>query len=689
MNKNQILLKKGLIHFENGGQDNLSMAMSCQAELMKYGYMLDKPAFQLIQSLDSSDIKDFHKDVITYLKEMTGDTRTYKPLFGNFPSDVMSLSNSEMAYLQLLHYWTNSTFNVETQILEITFEEIDYKIITTASDEDVINIYVRTSGSGQSLTPVDIQILKWFATQTEFELPVVDVPFKENLSVLVNLIPGLKVKTVTDVLRVAEVMSGGDGTLPPMPRTKHKRSKLIKYQLSDMNKDRILNMFENSNLDLREMNTGSKYGRFIRLSEIIKPGKNKSKYPKTFNAFNVLRNQKRKGKSVGHDKIRTWYYDLNTAFKVDLITGLKKLSERPGEFIRKVDWLVRKYNRPKQIELILQYLTNCAPSNKTLFEVYTHFSERNDKVSNRSVFIKGARKPVELPKLQAIPDNLIDSIKDTILNSIKNKFSELPLMGRVYIDTDLKKIPLPTNMRSLSESLIPVIRGQRTPLNIDTPIIRAFVHWYNDGKRKQGCDIDLSAVLLTENGKVLHVGWNGDKRNSHAIYSGDVTNQTGACAEYIDIDVKKSLQSGYRYVLLDARDYRTGGFSTYKECVTGFMGLQTQVGGSTWRPDTIKNCIKITTSGDGVLLCIIDLSTLEYIWLDIDSTKNMVSNDLKNVSTLVKKYSKPPELSVYDLIEWHVDARKGLKVPPEDADEMYLYDDYSKDYTKILPLMGV
>lgn len=692
--KNKILLRKFGVHFKEGSTRNLSAAMSVQSDLMKYGFMLDGPAFDALANQDLADIKEFYTEVVTFLKEATGANKDFKPLFGNFPKDVLSMPVTERRYRQYIHYLTNQTFEFQSLTQKDDpeiFQEINYKMLKLFSNEDVINIYVRLAESGTSLTPVDQEILKWFGYQEEFTLRPVTIKFKENLVLLYNLIPGLKLNTVTDVLRLATHMSGGDASLPPIPGNKFKRSQYPKFNLTSLQKEQVFELLENSNLNLDEMNTSSRYGRFIRLAETL--GKIDSNiYPRTFNAFRHLRNQVRKGKPNGYEKIRSWAYNVDQAFKRSFKDGVTKLAERPGEFIRKIDWMVR--TQPNQLELILSTLAKISEnaSNKTLFEVMTHFKERNLKVENRTVFIKGHRKPVTLPKLSLLDQTVIDSIEDQIWKTIFDKFRLLEPMGSVYIDPELRKIPLPTNMRSLSDSLIPTIRGQRTPLGVNPEepgIVRAFCHWFNDGSRRNGCDIDLTGILVGKNGKTMRIGWNGEHKNAFSLYSGDITDRRGACAEYIDIDIKKAVAEGYAYLILDARDYRHGGFHTYSQCVTGFNIVSGMSASISWKPNSIANCSKLTTKSDGCILAAIDLKSLEWITIDVDSSGNTASGSMKDIQAMLNKYIVEPKMSIYSILEAHVLARKGMLTTPENAEEQFLFTDFSTDYSKILPWMGV
>lgn len=690
MNLDRIFIDKRFVYFEDASQDNLALAMSCQSELMKYGFMLDRNGFEQLQKADAARIAEFYKNTCAWLKDISGSSRTYTPLYSDFPRGVLSLSESERRYMQMIHYLTHATFDLNLEPVPSELEHVEYKIIKGGSEEDLIELFKRLAETGTAITPTDLSILKYIASNVP-NLPPVNVKFKENLASLINAIPTLKVGTVTDVLRIATVWSGGDVALTPLRnQQKYGFSRRPigvdspKFNLTEKQIVRILDLFESSNLNLDEMNTSGRYGRFIRLGEVIHPGKYKNEYPKTFDAFNRLRNQKTLG------KLRSWHYNVEQAFKRSFKDGLDIISQRPGEFLRKIDWIIRKYcqNNPANIHLLELALLKVAEgsSNKVLYEVYTHLEKRRSMESTRSVFIKGSRKPTVLPVLPPLSNDLVDSLQDMILDVLKTKFKTLAPLGKVWIDPELRKIPLPTNMRTLSESMTPTIRGTRVPIGIDSEVIRMFVHWYNDGSRR--CDIDLSGILVGDK-KVEHIGWNGSHVRPYATYSGDVTGRSGPCAEYIDIDIKKAINDGFKYVMLDARDYCGIGFHTYKECVCGFQG-RSKLGSENrdWKPETIKNSMKITTTSKGVYIAIIDLETMEYIWLDIDSSKNTASSDIKGIARMIKTYSEHPKLSLYDLFEWHAIAR-GSIVTPVEADIQFTFDEYRLDYSKVLPYMGV
>lgn len=698
-----MMLYKLLVNFPDNFENNLAEAMSVQRNLMTYGYMLDTEGFKQLRSTTLANIVDFQNEVGTALKTYFGGTSDFKSLYDNFPKDILSMTDSELWYSQISHYWGKKSFPKKGGIKDKAFESVTYKVIKGTDENGILEIYKLLAGSGQALTPMDTKVLKYFAT-SGIVLPVVSVPFKENLAVLAKELPGFKVSTVIDVLRIAHAMSGGDPSLPALPKKLKKPGKKAtevleerekhKFKLNKDQKLRVLDLFESSNLSTSDLNTGAKYGKFIKLANNIRTQDHKDSHPNTFKAFNHLRNQQRKGKPEGLPKIRTWNSQVQSAFSQDFTAGVKKLGERPGEFLRKLDYLIRTNLTKKTKQNLVDILSKLSEvaegsSNKVIFEVITHFEKRINPVTGRSIFIKGARNKTSLPDLPALPSEVVDSLIDQLWSILKFKMSTLEPLGKVYLDPELKKIPLPTNMRSLSESLIPIIRGQRLPIDNpdDKKVLRAFVHW-NDLQGNQ--DLDLHGYLVGTKGSV-QFGYNGSRSSNYGAYSGDVMNKKGPCAEYIDINLDAVRKDGFKYFLTVVNDFRGIGLNKYVECVTGFMPRDKPESNRTWLPETISTAMVLQSPSRMTLLGCYDLESMEYIHLDLDwstASQKLSSGDSKALMSYILDYTEPPKVSVYDLLRMHIEAR-GSIASEESADSYLLFSDFKSDYTAILPWMGV
>ena len=696
LSKNVVCFQKGFIQFNDAGVDNRSVAMTTQTELMRFGYMLDNDAFIMLGKADKADIVDFHNEVIDYLKEITGGTRTYAPFYPGFPTQVMEMSQYELWANQILHYMTNGSWKAEewTKPFKTAFETVKYKTVTTGDQAKFLGIFTDLCSVGQSLMPQDLNVIKWFVSTNQTLVFPDSIPFKENLCTLAGMGLNVPVKTTTDVLRIAVHMSGGDISLPAVPKPMKKQRSIVRYRRtmeSVPNLDReafkfkkfkrserkfILGLLDKSNCDIRDMKL--KDARWVRLGEILHPGEYKTEFPRAYAAFHKIRNE----------KVVSWYGEVAKAFKNSFGEGLRKAAERPGEFLRRLDWWIRSTGKGNQ-SLILSVLFDLAlkASNKVIFEVYTHFEGRKVPTKGRSVFIKGARKKTSLPDLPALKAEVVDAIQDTLFLALKERFKLLEPMGDCWVDPELKKIPLPTNMRSLSDTLVPTIRGQRTPFGTGKKVIRPFIHWFDENGTE---DLDLHGFLLGDN-MSINFGYNGTRNSSLGCYSGDVRHRRGACAEYVDINVDDAVAAGYNYFVMVVHNFENRPFSSMKDVVVGVQEREFAQSNANWLPDTIVNCFRPASGADMTLIGVYDLITREYIHLDLDwntFSGYVARGDSNSLFTAIKPFITLPKLSVYDLVSCHVEAR-GRNVSKEVAEKHFLYEDFSTSYVETMKLMGV
>lgn len=694
MNKSIVgLLKRFILNPPNDGQDNRKEVSTVQAHLMQYGYMLDEDAFMALSKSDFSFISNFHDEAIAFLKEATGGKRNFQPLYKNFPQEVMALSDFELFFNAICHYWSNGTWEPQTPVLEkpVKFEKIKYTMLRVADEATFNKIFTDLVSINQSITPQDMRIVKWFvSTKQKLVMPNA-IPFKENLCTLAAMgVPGLPVKTPTDVLRIAVHLSGGDISLPSVPpkevranrwssrkeyNPEREKFKFRKFKRSE--RKYILTLLESTGCNVSEMVL--KAQRWIRLGEILHPGEYKQLFPKAFEAFQKLRNE----------KVVSWYGKLQAAFDKSFEAGINVLAERPGEFMRRLDWLLRS-NGGDRRRLVFAKLNEIAvnSSNKVLFEAYSHFEKRIDPVTGRSIMIKGARRRTQLPDLPAIKAEVVEAVHSTVFTALKTKFSELAPLGNVWIDDELKKIPLPTNMRSVGDSLKPRIRGQRIPLdNQEAKVVRPFVHWMD----KRGSeDLDLSVTFVGAKGGADVLSFSR-QRIGNSVHSGDVRYRQGPCAEYIDIDINDARKRGYKYAVIDVRNFNGGSLESVETCF-GIMERQHPECNSTWLPETISNTLALESKSSVTIISIIDIDTMEYVFLDIDSEGvTFASGDVKNILKTIEDYTTPPKFSFYDLLAMHAEARGKIVTLDTDKtiDTMFKVEDFMDSYEAIGEYMGI
>lgn len=696
-----IALQRGMFYIESRVSEStkatsLPLVYTVQAELMQLGVMLDEQAFSCLSLTGDEDIIRYHDEVIAYLKYIKGDGN-HRPLYDGFPQQVMEMSEVELFVNAIFHYWSNGEWvpNAYTKAKPTAFEHPSYKILRPCGKAEFNRIFTDILSVNQSITPMDKEVLTWFrmnrpAGWVMAYLPN-EIPFKENLCFVLELFDFEVVPfTYTDILRTATYMSGGDVSLAENTR----------FRLTNQQRARIMQM-----LEFKTRGNHREGQEFLDSLEDLK--KHRNKWLALFNHIHADSKRFRKPEYANAqrvvellrfhaDKIHTWNAKVEN---LSLLSGrLELLMQRPGEFARRLNSLLSACCTPIgwSERIVYRILANFRfvsekISNKVLFELYRYFEDRREDQKQRTVFIKGARKPVKLEPLKVLPGSLVTEVQNIILSTIRCKFQSWPKLGKVIIDEKLKNIPLPTNMRSISETDTPVVRGTRMPINVDrTKTVRFYVHWKDAFGTE---DLDLSATLLGM-GQRIAVSWNGlyklGSNECLVAHSGDVRHRKGDCAEYIDINIKELRKHIFRYVLVDVRNFNGRSLKSLNPAF-GYMEREHPEANSTWVPNTVAASWRLQSEAKACIAVMIDLETMEYIPLDIDSDSITATGDTESILTAMRMYMEPSKLSVYDLVMWHAEAR-GAEVVEQakEGEEIthFRFEDFAGSYIETLKLMA-
>ena len=720
-----IALQRGKFYMESQRPEGLptmpnpALAYTVQAELMQLGYMLDEQAFSCLQKLTNEEVIRYHDEVVSYARYIKGDG-AYRPLYSGFPQQVMELSDIELFWNAICHYASNGTWvpNAYTEARPTAFEHPSYKMLAVCCEGDFMRIFADILSVNQSITPMDKEALQWFVAKYSdrpgfLDLLPREIPFKENISFLLSVVPvGCINYTLTDILRMATHLSEGDVSLAAP----------TEFRLTGSMRRKVMQMLEHYVTRQKER-TGE---RFLMSLEDMKHHRRqwlallthihadskpfRKAFPEAQRIVNLIR--------WHEDRIPTWNSKVeNTA---DLIEKMRLLVQRPGEFARRLNSLLKidlkeckdsKDFKDSKVLKIFGALSSSI-SNKVLFELFSYFEGRR-KSRTRAIYIKGKRKPVVLPVQEALPGALVDEVQRIITDGIRSKFYEWPAMGDVVIDERLKNIPLPTNMRTVSPTDTPVVRGTRLPINGKADsTIRFYVHWHDTHGTE---DLDLSATFIGM-GKMARVAWNSYfimranrsygfhifNTDCIALYSGDVRHRKGDCAEYIDLIPSRALAEGYRYVIVDVRNFNNRSLKSLTPSF-GYMEREHPEANPQWVPATVVASMRLQSDAVACIAVMIDLETMEYIPMDIDASSITASGDAEAILTAMRVYMEPPRVSVYDLISWHVQARGG-KVVEDASDETadaerinestnkplthFRFADFATSYVEVLKLMA-
>jgi hypothetical protein len=643
--KEQLLLKKNKVFLPSQkDNDNISkeMFLVFKSDLLQLGYTVDSLLEKELYKLNQHVFISLYFFIISTLKDSLGDNVSYKPLLQEFIKS-----------------------NCSNSFILPTFEYKNPKYLTVGTNSDLEHLFANLVSSKTNISEFDKDFISLFIiSYRERALKFIpdNIPLKENISLIsknlfsfldeenINLFLKKHISTATDLLRLITSLSDGDVSL----------KQPVKFKLN--NKERrivssLLNSLHNPEEDMKRY-----INRWKKIGEILHIGKNKSKYPNAFKAFDLIRNNPTDIKSF-NSKLKIILNDLSIIkvnqkkFNHSLIDLLRLLSLRPGEFARNIDLILRNTKTEdhsliissfekviKQVSttVLLQLKGNLKSRNKK--ELFRYFSPKGN--ISKLTFIETGRKVINIKSL-----NLLSSIIDNCL--LEHYALREKKYKNVYINKELlSNVVIPTSLRSSSKSNILLTRGSRIKINSDK-YIRMFLWWMNsiNNNYEERVDIDLSAIAFDEDWNyVSHLDYT--KLNGiGGEHSGDFTDapRPQGASEFIDINKELFLEQGIRYISMNVYSF-TGQKFKNVDCFAGVMEISSLNQTDVYNPLDVS--IKYSLTGDNCISIplFFDLLTSEIIWSDLglssEGKYHSVSGNKNNISLMGKSINSFLETKV-------------------------------------------
>lgn len=598
---------------------------SANMKLMEYGYIM---ARDLFDACCKAEYNDFLKTWSALYDCVTEDGKAISqisPIWPNFPDDAMKADLVDLYVVNFLNYLTCGEWQPDFDPTKFC-PALDRSHLPAvkqipACDEKEIYRYSVQSITGHSpLSPDEAScVFDTLMHDIDFTSELMDrmkpkhIPCKENLALYVSRIisrPEWReqacfrdFKSSTDVLRLAAAMSDQDVSLSKAPKFRNfkrgeRRQLLELLEHTDKNEGFALHPEE-----------------FKRLGERLHPGDYSYIFKEDYEIFTKIRNGV---------KIETYNSKLQELMKkpvnVDLLSA--HLMMRPGMFARNLDFALRNCSNEQQMENVLfRFISVCKSIEpRVLVQLINHFRNRNNPVHLATGKANGAVSKALERDIEPLSEDICKRVARDIFNQLWQVLrAEDTEPKSVYIDTDChcNKLIFPDNPRQVTSAVRAAACGSRTNLP-DGNVLRAFLYWKgNDGPDLwNGIDLDLSVVFYGEEKAKFVYYANPKDETLGAIHSGDrrCSGKNGA-VEYVDFDIKKCFQNGFRYAALTVKSYSGEKFS---EMENAFCGVMVRDGktGEQFEPATVKDRFALTTDSDQLVMVVIDLMTREVITVD-------------------------------------------------------------------------
>lgn len=663
-----------------GTEQSLAHLLTLELNIGSLGFRLSHDLAVALSKLSSEIIDDIYNELFFKLKICIGADKEYHVMYPNFPNQVAEASDAELWFNALIHYatfgkWLPSYEKVERAPLEEQLEKVELDFGTT---DELEEIFRNLLGSRTSLSLQDKEDIEWCLENCECSgwFPE-KIPFKETLAwissklIRVNTVNANVLNryyhTATDVLRLVVALSGGDTSLSCPTRFRSLRRKERRLIMS------LLNNCSNLQEDMWRNRE-----QWIRVGERLHPGEYKQ-YKKVNLAFESIREEKKPLFWTG--KVETFIHQNKEPSFTEMMNFLAVLMERPGEFARRLDKILREY--PNYTSIIMEHFSIVAHkvSTPVLLQLLSHFRNR-DTEKFRIVMPKGS-----VAKACIIPNHSqnieeITKICTILEEALIKEYSKRSALGKVWIDPALENYIIPFSQRNTNSSYKSMTRGSR--LNLGELCERFFIWWTNIKEQHMRVDLDLSMSFYSENWDFL--GWVSYTKLKDAgfqcYHSGDIIDggEFGGegASEFIDINVEELLKNECRYAVPQVYSYSGQPFYEIP-CTFGWMERSWFDSGEIYEPKTVKNQISLTSNTKISVPVIIDCREKQVIWADFssDMSKNNFINLENNlIGTTAAAYAAVnfKKATMKQVSYLNALARGELVEKMEDADTIFTAD---------------
>ena len=657
---------------EGAGADlPLSYAVSVARNLEALGFTLSEPLIRACQTLSLEQLTALYRQLVTDLRAARGAHRAFRPMYPDFPQQVMAMGESELYLNALVHYVTGGKWlpPARPKLRLPLRDKAEPKVIELGTREEFEGLFTQIASSNAALSEQDREDLTWFVSTygdgIERLLPEA-IPQKENIAFLAGLLIahtthaeaflGRYCKTATDVLRLAVALSGGDVSLAKP--TKFRSFKRPERRL-------LLGLLEGRQNLTEDMLRWR--GRWVRLGERLHPGEHRAAFPKTAAAFAVLRDGL---------PFETFNGRVEKALAVgDAAGAVGVLASRAGDFARRLDHVLR-LDPPAQAEVVAAFAAVAEKvSTPVLLQVRAHFQSRPDPPPLRVFFLKGnvAKAHVEENALPPLSEGVCAQVAGMCAEALGRRFSALAPLGRVYVDPRLADYTVPFATRSASKSFRTVGRGSRLPLPMGCQVLRFFVWWHNGEERT---DIDLSAAMFDADFALKDLVSYYSLKGYGGVHSGDIVDAPEGASEFIDVTLARVREQGVRYIVMVLQSFTQQPYADLPECFAGWMARQEPGSGEVYDPRTVEGRLDLTADTRVAIPLIFDVLGGTAVWCDMalrsnPKWQNNVHGNLSGIAVTLQSLVSLKKPNLYDLFVLHAQARGRLVDSPNAADVVF------------------
>ncbi|MBA8955356.1 TerD family protein [Actinomadura namibiensis] len=570
------------------------------AALMSVGFKLSADLLEHLSGLAAGTVIDTAAHTLRTVRGMVGDHVQHNAYFIDFPDNVPDTFEFWMGLVAKTFaddvHRTRAETRLSSGVLNLlalpgygeyqhTYTEMlahHDELIAAAGDRvtvlhlggdldaEATALYLALAGSG---TPLGEDGLRDLAVLAEHRAdgPQPDtIPVRENRAVVnrvrLDLGADLLLDTVTDVLRLACALSGGDVTLQEPTRFANLPRRVRRALLAGL--DAVVAA---DPAKLADVNAHREPWK--RLGERLHPHEY-PRWPHAADVFAVARGEK---------TARTFDSRVEELLAEGDVAGAVTLLENaPGRLYRALDRLLRTASTRDERDLVLTAAERVADrvSGRVVLSVREHFQNRAAETGVTRVFTNRLGRAWTTPDHRlTVPYAAVERL-NALLDAETARRLPGVLPGPVLVDPAVLDVALPLSGKAAGTGLGVLPRGSAA--EVEGELLRFFVHWRQTGART---DYDLSALLLDEDYGAL--GWLDYTAltSAEGEHSGDITDAPDGASEFINLRLGAVRGA---FVVPQVNIFAGEGFEEVAESFFGYMLRDAEQKGRPFEPRTVR-----------------------------------------------------------------------------------------------------
>ncbi|WP_344073554.1 hypothetical protein [Streptomyces crystallinus] len=574
-------------------------ARQFDAILMSVGFKLSAEALGHLSALSEGTVVDTAVRTLDTVRAMVGDHVQHNAYFIDFPAHVpdtldfwtrcvsealtddasrdsvlAQLSTGVLDLLTLPAYGGYQhtyaqLLAAHDELIAAAGDRLTVLHLGAALDEEVSALYLALAGSTTPLGDEGLADLAALAEHCVDGPQPGEIPVRENRAVVnrarLEAGAGLLVDTVTDVLRLACALSGGDVTLLEPTRFRSPSRAVRRALLAGL--DAVVCASPAKLADVAAHREA-----FKRLGERLHAHEYATRWPHAADVFAVARGEK-EARSL----------DSRVAELLgagDVLGATRLLESAPGKLFRALDHLLRVCATQEERDAVVAAAERGAPrvSGRVVLSTREHLHNRADPGGARRVFINRlGRAWVSDDTRPPVPEAERERLIAALDAETRRR---LPAPGHLLIDPEVLDVALPLSGKATAAGLGVLPRGSLS--RVDGELLRFFVHWKQTAR---STDFDLSALMLDASYET--VAWLSYTALTEleGEHSGDITDAAEGASEFINLRLGAVRGT---HVVPQVYIFSGEGFEQVEESFFGFMLRDAEQKGRPFEPRTVR-----------------------------------------------------------------------------------------------------